>query len=196
MKQTIKTLLATSASLGMVAGLVLLPTTADAANTTTVTANVSKSASVSTTSGAVNLAITPTAAGSFTSASDTVTAGTNSTAGYNLQISSAAPALTNGANTIAASTGTPAAPLALAVNTWGYRVDGQNGFGAGPTSSQTNTASLSGTWAGVTTTATTIKATAAASSNDSTTVWYGAAADFTEPNGAYTASVTYTAVAL
>ena len=142
MKQTIKSVLAASASLGMVAGLVLLPTTADAANTTTVNATVSKTASVSTTSGTVNLAITPTATGSFTSASDTVTAGTNSTAGYQLQLSAATVALTNGANTIGASTGTPAAPVALANNTWGYRVDGQYGFGAGTTTAQTNAASL------------------------------------------------------
>lgn len=195
MKQTLKAVLATSTSLGVVAGLVLLPTVADAANTTTVNAVVSKTASVATTSGTVNLAITPTAAGSFTSASDTVTAGTNSSAGYQLQISAATPALTNGANTIAASTGTPAAPVALAGNTWGYRVDGQYGFAAGPTSAQTNQASLTGTWAGVTSTATSIKTTSAASSSDSTTVWYGAAADFTKPNGTYTTSVTYTGLA-
>lgn len=195
MKQTIKTALAASASLGIVAGLVLLPTTADAANTTTVTATVSKSASVATTSGTVNLAITPTAAGSFTSASDTVTAGTNSTLGYDLQISAATTALTNGGNTIAASAGTAAAPAALANNNWGYRVDGQAGFGTGPTSAQTNAASLTGTWAGVTTTATTFKSTSAAASSDSTTVWFGAAADFTKPNGAYSTTVTYTAIA-
>lgn len=186
-----------SVALGVVslAGIVLAPV-ASAANTTTVTARVAKSAAVATTSGNVLLLITPTAAGSFTSASDTVTAGTNSATGYQLQISAATTALTNGGNTIAALTGaTPAAPAALTVNNWGYRVDGAATFGAGPTTAQTNAASLSGTWAGVTSTAVTFKTTNAASNSDPTTVWFGAGSDFTKPNGDYVTTVTYTAVA-
>lgn len=197
MKQQIKSALAVSTSLGIVAGLVLLPTTVDAANTTTVNAVVSKVASVATTSGTVNLAINPTAAGSYTSASDTVTAGTNSATGYQLQISAATTALTNGGNTIVASSLTPATAGPLTVNKWGYRVDnGAGTFGAGTTSAQTDAASLTSTlWAGVTSSAVTIKSTSSANSADVTTVWYGASADFTKPNGTYTTSVTYTGLA-
>jgi hypothetical protein len=196
MNKPFKSVLAASASLGAVAGLVLLPATADAANTTTVNAVVSKTASVATTSGTVNLNITPTTAGSFTSASDTVTAGTNSATGYQLQISAATTALTNGGSTIPASSGTPVAPVSLANNTWGYRVDGQYGFGAGPTSAQNNQASLTGTWAGLTSSAVSIKNyTTGVVTGDSTTVWYGAAADFSKASGTYTTSVTYTGLA-
>lgn len=177
-----------------VAGIVLAPVVS-AANTTTINAVVAKSASIGTTTGTINLNITPTTSGSFTSLSDTVTAGTNSATGYQLQISSAAPALTNGGNNIAASTGTPAVPITMLVNTWGYRIDATGPFTTGPTSATPNGASLPLLWAGVTTTPTTFKTTAAANNNDSTTVWYGAGADFTKPSGTYTATVTYTAVA-
>jgi hypothetical protein len=196
MKQQLKSTLALSAGVLAVVGIVLAPT-AGAANTTAVTANVSKTAAISTTSGTVALNINPTSSGSFSSASDTVTAGTNSTAGYNLQVSAATTTLTKGADTIAASAGTPASPVTLLKNTWGYRVDnGAGTFGAGPTSAQTDQASLALTWAGVTSTPTTIKSTAVANNADVTTVWYGAGVDFTKPNGAYTTTVTYTAVAL
>lgn len=178
-----------------VAGIAMAPL-AFAADTTTITARIAKTASVATTSGNVLLNITPTAAGSFTSASDTVTAGTNSTSGYQLQISAATTALTKGSDTIAAlAAATPASPATMTVNNWGYRVDGQSGFGSGPTSATTNGASLTGTWAGVTSSPVTFKTTASASSSDSTTVWYGAGADFTKPNGDYVTTVTYTAVA-
>lgn len=169
---------------------------ASAASTTTVTANIAKVASIATTSGTVTLSITPTSAGSYTSLSDTVTAGTNSTAGYVLQLSASPVALTNGANTLAAVSGTPASPSTIGVNQWGYRVDGQQGFTAGPTTADTNAASSSQTkWAGPTATATTIKSTSVASASDSTTVWYEASADLSKPSGSYTSTVTYTAVA-
>lgn len=176
------------------AGVVLAPI-ASAANTTTITARIAKTAAVATTGGSVLINVTPSAAGSFSSASDTVTAGTNSTAGYQLQISAAATALTKGSDTIAAGSATPGTPAALAVNTWGFRVDGQGGFGTGPTTAATNAASLTGLWAGVTSTAVTIKTTAVVANADTTTVWYGVGTDFTKPNGDYTTTVTYTAVA-
>lgn len=195
MKQQLKSTLALSAGVLAVVGIALAPT-AGAADTTTVTATVAKVASVASTTSPVTLNITPTAAGSYTSASDTVTAGTNSAAGYDLQISAATPALTRGGGgTIAASSGTPGSPVTLANNTWGYRVDNQEGFGAGPYSGQTNQASLTNTWAGVTVTPTQIKTTAVPASADTTTVWFGAAADLTKTDGNYVTTVTYTAIA-
>lgn len=194
MQYPLKSALAIGVGVFAVVGIGLAPV-AMAGNTTTVTATINKTASIATTSGAVAFTINPTSAGSFSSASDTVTAGTNSSTGYQLQISAAAPALTSGANTLAASAGTAASPVTLLKNTWGYRVDGGAGFGAGPTSAQTDQSSLTNNWAGVTSTATTIKSTSAASNADTTTVWYGAGADFSKPNGAYATTVTYTAIA-
>ena len=117
---------------------------------TVINAAIGSTISIST-SGTVTLNITPTASGSATSASDTVSVSTNNATGYTLQLADAdaTVTLTNGGNTIAAASGTFAAPAALGVNTWGYRIDGAGTFGAGPTSAQSNVASLSGTWAAV-----------------------------------------------
>lgn len=194
MKQPVKTVLVSSAGVLAVVGLVLAPAVASAiTGTTTVNANVGSAISI-TTSGTVNLAITPTGVGSATSASDTVTVTTNHTAGYLLQLNAGAATLTNGANTLAATGGTIASPAALSSNSWGFRIDGQAGFGAGPTTAQTNQASLTGNYAPVPTTATTVKTTGApATSGDVTSVWYAAKVDTTKPSGAYTGTITYTA---
>jgi hypothetical protein len=197
MKQPLKSALIGGASLVAVAGTVLIPAAAFAASTTantTINANVAAVISMST-SGTVNLAITPTGSGSATSASDTVSVSTNRSAGYNLKIADADATLTltKGPDTIAAAGGTFAAPAALGNNTWGYRVDNAGTFGAGPTTAQTNVASLSNTWAAISTTAQTIKTTATTATNDTTTVWYGAMADTSKPDGTYSDIVTYTA---
>lgn len=152
-----------------------------------------------TSSGTVNLAITPTASGSASSASDTVAVSTNDTNGYTLQLASSTSQVTllKGSDSIAASSGSQTTPVSLANNTWGYRVDGVGGFAAGPTSAQTNAASLSGTWAGIPATGSpnTLKTTAATASGDTTTVWYGAKVDTTKPGGTYSDTITYTATA-
>ena len=193
MKQPIKSALVLGSAVVAVAGLVLAPVAANAATTTTVTANLQGSASVSSTSGTVSLPIIPTVSGSFTSASDTVVAGTNNPTGYKLQISGSPTALTNGGNTIPASLGTPASPVTLAADTWGYHVDGQFNF-TGTGAAVTDQASLAGNWAGVTGTAVAIKNVATATASDSTTVWFGAGATTNKPGGSYSAVVTYTAV--
>ena len=193
MKQPIKSALALSSAVVAVVGLVLAPVAADAASTTTVTAVLSGSASVSSTSTTVSLPITPTVSGSFTAAADTVVAGTNNPTGYKLQISGTPTALTKGPDSIAASAGTPASPITLVANTWGYHVDGQYGF-TGTGAAVTNQASLAGTWAGVTGTAVDIKTVATATASDSTSVWFGAGATTAKPAGNYAAVVTYTAV--
>lgn len=167
-----------------------------APGSTVVNATIGSVITIST-SGTVNLAITPTSSGSASSASDTVTVGTNDTLGYNLQLADADTNtdLATGGNTITAATGTFASPATLADNSWGYRVDGAGTFGAGPTTAQTNAASLSGTWAGVPSSASpvTLKSTSTTAAGDVTTVWYGAMANSTKPNGTYTDTVTYTA---
>lgn len=182
-----------------VVGVVLAPVAASAAtdsDTTTVNANVGSSITI-TTDGTVDIDVTPTASGSASSASDTVLVSTNNAIGYNLQLANGDTNtdLVNGTDTIAAGAGTQGTPLTLANNSWGYRVDGAGGFGAGATSAETDEADLTGTWAGVPASGSenTLKSTGSPATNDSTTVWYGVKADTSNPNGTYTDTVTYTA---
>lgn len=165
---------------------------------TTINANLGSVISLLSSSGTVNLAVAPTAAGAQTTASDTVTVSTNNALGYRLQLAltGAPSALASGGNSIPATSGTQAAPVALAANTWGYRVDGVGGFGAGPTSSQSSTALGSTTYAAVPATASPaqLKNTSTTATNDTTPVWYSVAVNTGTPSGTYTNSVTYTAV--
>jgi hypothetical protein len=182
------------------AAVATAPISVSAANDTessTVTANIAPVISM-TTSGTVTIGITPTGVGSASSSSDTVTVNSNNSTGYNLTLSNNDTTLTlagPNSNTIAAHGGTFASPSTLGNNSWGYRVDGVGTFGAGPTSGETNQANLSGTWAGVPSSASAqqLKNTSSTAANDVTTVWYGVKADTTKPSGAYTDSVTYTA---
>lgn len=181
-------------------GTVALPAVAGAATTsTTINSAISSVISVFTSSGTVTVNVTPTGAGAQTIASDTLTVSTNDTLGYTLQLADtdATTTLVSGGNSIAASLGTQASPVAQAANTWGYRVDGVGGFGAGPTSSQSSAAIGAIKFAGIPATGSpnTLKTTATTASNDTTTVWYGVAANTSQPTGTYSDSVTYTATA-
>lgn len=164
---------------------------------TTINATVNAVISLST-SGTVNIGLTPTSGGVVSSASDTVSVSTNNTVGYALTLadSDATTTLVSGANTIAAHTGTFAAPTTLSVGNWGYRIVSAGGFGASAYVAETNNGSSTSTWAGVPATgsAQTIKTTATTASNDVTTVWYGVKVDSTKPTGTYSDTVTYTAV--
>ena len=167
--------------------------------TTTVSSQISSVISVFTTDGTVNVNVTPTGAGAQTIADDTVTVSTNDSSGYTLQLAetSGSGTLTSGSNTIPASSGTQASPAAEAVNTWGYRVDGIGGFGAGPTSAQNSAAIGAIKFAAVPATASpnTIATTSGTASNATTAVWYGVSADTAQASGTYTNSVTYTVTA-
>jgi hypothetical protein len=191
------------AGLLLVAILLFFSTTAvisASAASTTISSVISPVISVFTTNGTVNANVTPTGAGAQTLSSDTVTVSTNDSAGYTLQLgeTGAGSALVSGGNTIPASTGNQTTPIVMAANTWGYRVDSLGGFGAGPTSSQSS-AAISGTikFAAVPATGSpnTLKTTSGVASSDTTTVWYGVAANTAQASGTYTNSVTYTATA-
>lgn len=153
-----------------------------------------------TSSGTVNLGVIPTADGVYTTASDSVSVSTSNSTGYTLSLrdSDTNTSLVNGANVMTASGGTSALPLALELNTWGYRVDGLAAFGAGPTSAQNNASASSYTFAGAPAsnqTSHTLKtAASAADPPQVTTVWYGVRVDATKPSGTYSGQVTYTAV--
>lgn len=166
--------------------------------TTTVSSDIGAVISLLTTSGTVNVDVIPTGSGAQTIASDTVTVSTNDPSGYTLtlQETGASTDLVSGGNTIPHSSGSQTTPVAMSANTWGYRVDGIGGFGAGPTSGQSS-AAISGTikFAAVPNTGlpNTIKTTSGTASGDTTSVWYGVAANTSQPFGTYTNSVTYTA---
>lgn len=168
--------------------------------TSSVNSTIAGIISLQTSSATVAVNVTPTGAGVQTINKDVVTISTNNSAGYTLKLSetNANNTLVSGSNTIAASSGTLTTPVVMAVNTWGYRVDGAGGFGATATSA-VNNAAISGTikFAAVPAIAApdTIKTTAATASNDITNVWYGVAANTAVPSGAYTNSVTYTVTA-
>lgn len=180
--------------------LLVTPAIAGAATTsTTISSDIGSVISTFTSSGTVTANVIPTGAGAQTIASDTITVSTNDSSGYTLQLedSNATTTLTAGSNTIAASSGTQASPVAQTANTWGYRVDGAGGFGAGPTSSRSSGTITATTFAGVPASGSpnTLKTTATTASNDTTTVWYGVTANTSQPTGTYSDSVTYTATA-
>jgi hypothetical protein len=186
--------------LGIFGAAVLATATVSALTaTTTVSSNIGAVISLLTTSGTVNVDVTPTASGAQTIASDTVTVSTNDPSGYTLTLAEtgASTDLVSGSNTIPHSSGSQTTPVAMSANTWGYRVDGVGGFGAGPTSAQSSAAIGSIKFAAVAGSGApnTIKTTSGVASNDTTSVWYGVAADTTQPFGTYTNSVTYTATA-
>lgn len=166
--------------------------------TTAVSSTIGSTISVFTSSGTVAIDATPTAAGVQTINKDIITVSTNNSAGYVLKLNetTAASALTSGGNSIPAVSGTLAAPVVQTANTWGYRVDSAGGFGAGPTAVVSNQAIGALKFAAVPATASpdTLKTTAATATNDVTNVWYGVAVNTGTPSGAYTNSVTYTAV--
>jgi hypothetical protein len=153
-----------------------------------------------TTSGTVSLGVVPTSGGVYTVASDSVTVGTSSSTGYQLTINDTDTDtnLVNGANTIPTSSGTLLAPVTLAPNSFGYRVDGAGNFGIGPTTAQNSVTSNSYTFAGVPASSAAADAirttTSAANPPEATTVWYGVRLNSTIPSGTYVDQITYTAV--
>lgn len=153
-----------------------------------------------TSGGTTNVNVVPTTAGKCTVQSDTPSVLTNNSAGYSLTMTTSTTnnAMTGPSGNISASSGTSGSPVALAMNTWGYRVDGVAGFGAGPTSSQSSGSVPGGSFAGVPASnqAGTIVASSSSAANPavSTTVWYGVCANSAVAAGTYSVTVTYTAV--
>lgn len=163
---------------------------------TVINAHIGSSISI-TTSGEVDITVTPTSGGSQSSVSDTVQVSTNNENGYTLTLAdaNADTDLVNGAYTISAHTGTLVAPTALSVNTWGYAVPAFGDFDSSYSPALSNASSSSSKWAGVPANDApdTIKTTASTASSDATTVWYSIKANADMPNGTYSDTVTYTA---
>lgn len=128
--------------------------------------------------GNVNLSLTPSGSNLSGSGSHTITVTSTDVVGYSLYIYSAGSTnMSNGTDTIPASSNSSLAPLAN--NTWGYNTDGSTNY------------------KGMTTVPTLLKtATGPYETGDNTTVKYGVLTDFSKSSGVYTTTVTYTAVAL
>ena len=152
------------------------------------------------TSGAVTADITPVGGATrCTVSSHTVTATTDSSTGYTVTLTDTdTSSVLTGASSITASAGTPAAPTILGANTWGYRIDGIAGFGAGPTTALTNVIIPSLAFAGVPLSSGTPSLVRTTSSADTsavdTPVWYGVCVNSSLQSGSYTDSITYTAL--
>lgn len=152
-----------------------------------------------TTSASVSLSITPSPSGVCRLNNDAVNIQTANSNGYTLTVlsGSGSNSLTNGISNITATAGTVASPTTLSNNTWGFRVDGQGGFGAGPTTGASDASAI--TFAGVPTNVGTPAAIATTSvpsavGGDNIPVWYGACVDTSITNGTYSLTVTYTVV--
>jgi hypothetical protein len=128
--------------------------------------------------GNVSLAVNPSGSTLSGSGSHTITVTSTDVVGYSLYIYSAGSTnMSNGTDTIPASSNGSAAPLAT--NTWGYNTDGSTNY------------------KGITTTPTLLKtATGPYETGDNTTVKYGVLTNFSKSSGVYSTTVTYTAVAL
>ena len=145
----------------------------------------------------VSINVTATGGTRMSSASQNAIVSTNSVAGYQLTLGSASTDrnLVNGSYSISPSTGTQTAPVVLANSSWGYRVPGIGGFGSG-SGIESNTTTSSYTWSGIPTTSSPniIRTQTTATTDQSTTVWYGVSITTSQPSGTYTGTVTYTAV--
>jgi hypothetical protein len=189
-----------AAAAGLLLAVATLPFLASA-DTQTSNTNVDltiNSVMITYTSGpTVTLAaINPTAGGRQSTNDDTVTGDTNDSAGFSVTLqetSATSTALISGANTIATSAGTPAAPVTLAADTWGWRMDSVAGFGAGPTSALSSAAPSALKYAAIPANGSPyqIEATSGTGSA-SVSVWYSADVDTAQPTGAYSTTVTYT----
>lgn len=153
-----------------------------------------------TDTGTPTLTVAPTPTGVCSVQSDTVSVLTDSTTGYSLTMTTSTTnnAMQGASTSLAASSGTSSAPATLAVNTWGYRVDGLASFGTGPTTSQSSGSTPSVTFAGVpasnqSSTQVAYSASPANPAQD-TKVWYGVCANASIPVDTYSATVVYTAV--
>ncbi len=126
MNQQIKRKFYVIGALAGVVGVAVAPlavSAATATSNTTITATIGSTISMtSQNANAVGFNIVPVSGGAQSSGSDTVRINTNNALGYDLNLKDADATLTlaSGGNSIAAHTGTIAAPTALANNTWGF----------------------------------------------------------------------------
>lgn len=185
--------------LAVVLTLALIPMGVKAADTT-ISVDVNGGITLFTTSGTVTLgAITPDSTGKQSTNNDEVTVTTNDNDGYTLALKDADTTYTlaSGGDSFAASSGTPASPITLINNTWGWRVDDLAGFGSGPGAVISSASPSALTYAAIPANGSPYTINSSASSGTEVTdVWYSARANDSQPSGTYSDLVTYTASAL
>jgi hypothetical protein len=127
----------------------------------------------------VNITTSPSGSTFVGNGSHTITVTSTDVEGYSLYIYGAGgTSMVSSASSIPASSNSSLAPLAT--NTWGYNIDGSSNF-LGLTSTPVLLKTATGPYY---------------DAPDTTTVTYGLVTDITKAAGNYTATVTYTAVAL
>ena len=186
-------ILASSASLTLLLSLMLFPTLPDSVSAEETTSKLSLAISPTLSlslQDTVNLNVTPTQNGTFSSSTATLSISTNNETGYSLYM-----ATSNGKNTLASQNpnttdaisaissdenGIPSADFPS--NTWGYSLDE-----AAPTNTTTYQA--------VPTDNTTALTTTSTASNDSYNLTFGAKVDTSLPSGTYSNQVIISAVA-
>ena len=185
-------LLGTSgAILALLLGVMLFPTTPDAAHAeetgSTATLAIDPSIAISI-PGEVSFAVTPTATGEFASGSATLSVSTNNSSGYALYLSApdgnALKSLNPDTSATVAALSQPATSDSddFANNTWGYNLG-------------TTAPDASATYQAVPLDQSQPQRTTEAPTNDTYTLTFGAKVDNTMPSGTYTSTVTISVVA-
>lgn len=127
------------------------------------------------TSGNINIPITPTTDGTLATGDSTVTISSTDVVGYKLYIRALSTTDMDNLGT-PLPTSVNGSPAPLATNTWGYNTDASTNF------------------VGISLTDALIHSVSTPITNDATTVTYGMKLDFAKPAGNYSATVLYTAV--
>lgn len=128
------------------------------------------------TSGDINISITPDLNGVTATGVSTVTVASTDVKGYKLYIKSVDDTNMNNLGALLPSSNN-VIPASLAMNTWGYNLDSSNNF------------------TGITLSDVLIKSSiAAVPTGEDTVITYGIKLDFAKPAGIYVADVIYTAV--
>lgn len=153
-------------------------------------------------------AITPTASGRMSAATDSLSVSSNDTSGYKvtIEMTGSTNTLSSGSNNISAASGTTTNPAVLTSNTWGFCVPNNSGNGSytvglnwpGTCDGSLSSAAIStGKYAAVPVAGSPFILFNTASSSVgtyNTVVTFAAAVDNTQPSGTYTGTVVFTAV--
>lgn len=128
-------------------------------------------------SGTANMVLSSSGSNFSGTGTQTVTVTSTDVAGYKLYVNaSTSTSLSNGTDTIAASSNTTPGPLS--VNTWGYNTTGSTSQFVGMKLSQVLLKEADGPY----------------KDGDDTTITYGSVVNISKSSGAYSTDITYTAV--
>lgn len=197
---TLKKQLYRAATAFAVVGFVASPLVAGAVtDTTTVSALVGSTISISNNTPTVSLQLNPGGSAVESIGSDVVTVNTNNTGGYTLVIgaSDASTNLVSGGNNIPTTAGQTllnSSATALDTNSWGYCVVGAGTSCDGSyTTGDDQAPGASFVSMKAQGNEDTVKTTGTTATNDTTTFYYGVNVDSSQPTGTYSDVVTYTA---